>query len=70
MYKVFEELLAKNNETPYQVAKATGISTATLTSWKQGIYEPKIDKLMSIADYFDVPVTVFLDAKKKQEATE
>jgi len=66
MYKVYEELLAKNNETSYQVAKATGISTVTLTSWKQGVYEPKIDKLMLIADHFKVPVTVFLDAKREE----
>ena len=58
MYKVFEELLAKNNETAYRVSKETGIATATLTEWKNGTYEPKIDKLMKIADHFDVPVTV------------
>lgn len=66
MYKVFEELLAKNNETAYRVANETGISTVTLTEWKKGTYEPKIDKLMLIADHFGVPVTVFLDAKKKE----
>lgn len=66
MYKVFEALLEKNNETPYRVSKETGISTATLTEWKKGTYEPKIDKLMLIADHFSVPVTVFLDAKKKE----
>lgn len=66
MYKVFETLLEKNNETPYKVAKETGVSTATLTEWKKGTYEPKIEKLMLIADHFGVPVTVFLDAKKKE----
>lgn len=66
MYKVFEALLEKNNETAYKVAKETGISTVTLTEWKKGTYEPKIEKLMLIADHFGVPVTVFLDAKKKE----
>ena len=66
MYKIYEELLAKNNETSYQVAKATGISTVTLTAWKQGVYQPKIEKLMLIADHFGVPVTVFLGAMKKE----
>lgn len=66
MYKVFEALLEKNNETAYRVARETGISTATLTEWKKGTYEPKIEKLMLIADHFGVPVTVFLDAKKKE----
>ncbi len=66
MYKVFEQLLDEKNETAYKVSVATGISTATLTEWKKGTYEPKIDKLMKIADHFGVPVTVFLDAKKKE----
>ena len=70
MYKVFEELLAKNNETAYRVSKETGIATATLTEWKNGTYEPKVEKLMLIADHFGVPVTVFLDAKKEQKDEE
>lgn len=64
MYKKFEELLEKNHETPYRVAKATGVTTSTLTAWKKGYYEPKIEKLIKIADHFGVPVTVFLDEKK------
>ena len=41
-------------------SKETGVSTATLSSWKAGDYVPKIDKLQKIADYFGVPVTYFL----------
>ena len=63
MYEKFAELLAKNNVKASQVAKATGISTATLTSWKQGVYTPKIEKLMLIAKYFDVPITYFIEDK-------
>lgn len=61
MYRKFEELLKVNNVTAYQVAKATEISTATLTEWKKGTYTPKIDKLKKIADYFGIPVTEFLE---------
>ena len=67
---VLDYFLAKNNETAYRVSKETGIATATLTEWKNGNYEPKVEKLMLIADHFGVPVTVFLDAKKKQEVTD
>lgn len=63
LYEKFAELLAKNNVTAYQVSQATGISTATLTSWKQGVYTPKIEKLMLIAKYFDVPITYFIEDK-------
>ena len=60
MYSVFEKLSKKNNVTPYRVAKDTGISQVTLSDWKSGRSQPKIDKLLIIAKYFDVPVDVFL----------
>lgn len=56
MYEIFEKLLEKHGLTAYRVAKDTGITTATLTSWKQGKYVPKQEKLQKIADYFGVPV--------------
>lgn len=61
MYAKFEELLKKNNVTAYKVAKETGVTTATLTSWKQGKYTPKVEKLQKIADYFGVTVDYFTD---------
>ena len=60
MHKKFLELLSKTNKTPYQVAKDTGISTATLSSWKAGAYIPKVDKLQKLADYFGVSIEYFL----------
>lgn len=59
MYETFERLLREHGVTPYRVSKATGITTATLTSWKQGKYTPKQDKLQKIADFFGVSVDVF-----------
>lgn len=53
-YKVFEDLCEKANVTPYKVGKATGITTATISNWKAGRYEPKSDKRQKIADYFGV----------------
>ncbi|OPG98650.1 transcriptional regulator [Chryseobacterium mucoviscidosis] len=60
MYKKFLILLESSGKTPYQVAKDTGVSTATLTNWKQGNYQPKIPKLKTLADYFGVTVDYFL----------
>ena len=65
MYKKFAELLEKNNKTAYQVAKDTGISTATLSSWKNGVYVPKTDKLKILADYFGVSIEYLLDDTKE-----
>lgn len=54
MYEIFEKLLEENKVSAYRVSKETGVSTATITSWKQGKYTPKPEKLQKIADYFDV----------------
>lgn len=60
MYKKFERLLRKYHKTPYRVSKDTGISTATLSEWKNGRSNPKVDKLMILADYFGVPLDYFV----------
>ena len=61
LHEKFEELLSKTNKTAYQVSKDTGVSTATLSSWKAGEYTPKVDKLMILADYFGVDIKYFLE---------
>ena len=69
MYEIFAKLLSDNNVTAYQVGKATGISTSTLSEWKNGKYTPKSDKLQKIADYFNVPVEYLLTGEKKSPDT-
>ena len=59
MYEKFVELLERTGRTTYQVAKATGISTAAFTAWKQGKYNFKQDKLQKIADYFGISIDYF-----------
>ena len=54
MYERLEMLLKEKGITAYRLAQDTGVSTATLTSWKQGKYIPKPEKLQKIADYFGV----------------
>lgn len=53
-YKIFQDLCARKNVRPADVSRATGIATSTFTSWKQGVYEPKPDKMKKIAEYFEV----------------
>lgn len=59
-YDRFDALCKSRNVTPYQVSKATGVSTATISSWKVGRYTPKRDKMQKLADYFGVSVDYFL----------
>ncbi|MBD2861636.1 helix-turn-helix domain-containing protein [Paenibacillus oceani] len=61
MYERFLSLLNASGKTSYQVSKDTGVSTATLSNWKQGNYRPKTDKLKTLADYFGVTVDYFLE---------
>lgn len=69
MYEIFEALLMKHDVTPYRVAKETGITTATFTSWKQGKYTPKQDKLQKIADYFGVSLEYLMGTEKELNTT-
>ena len=61
LYEKFEKLLNERGVTAYEVAKQTGIASTTLSAWKKGEYTPKIDKLCKIADYFEIPVTYFIN---------
>lgn len=67
MYKVFETLLSTHGVSAYQVAKATGISTGSLSDWKKGRSSPKADKLQKIADYFGVTVDYLLGNEQKEK---
>lgn len=60
IYLKFKHLLEERRLTPYQVAKATGISQSTLSNWKTGRAKPKADKLLILAEYFGVSVDYFL----------
>ena len=68
MYNRFNELLKERNVTAYQVGKATGISTSTLSEWKNGKYTPKMDKVQKIAEYFNVSVDYLLGNEKTSPA--
>ena len=63
MYDKFERLLKERGVTPYRVHKDTGISTATLSDWKNGKSQPKKDKIEKICNYFDVPLSYFYSEK-------
>lgn len=53
-YEIFEDLCKRKGVKASEVARSTGVSTSTISAWKQGQYTPKSDKLQKIADYFGV----------------
>lgn len=67
MYKIYETLRNERGLTDFQVAKKTGISTATLSHWKAGFYTPKFEKISKIAALFNVPVEVFYKAEEEKK---
>lgn len=56
MYEVYERLRNEKGLSNAEVSRATGVSTATLSQWKTGLYTPKMDKLEKIAAFLSVPV--------------
>lgn len=68
----FVNLCAENNTTPNAVAKIIGVSSATVTYWKQGA-QPRAVVLKKLADHFNVPASYFSEqdpSEPKDELTE
>lgn len=61
MYKNYCRLRDSRKVTDYEVAKATGIAQSTFSDWKSGRSKPKVEKLMKIANYFNVPIQDLLE---------
>lgn len=56
-YRMFADI---KGVTDYQVSRETGMHNVVLSEWKSGKSQPKIDKLLKIARYLDVPVDQLL----------
>lgn len=67
MWEIFEKLCKERGVTPYRVGEATGIKTSSLSAWKNGRYKFKMDKLMKIAEFFDVSVEYLMTGEEREE---
>ena len=68
----YYELCLENNTKPNPVAAQLGISTATVTRWKNGSY-PTAKYLQKLATFFNVSTDYLLgktDKKNEQTATD
>lgn len=59
----FIKLVNQAGKNVNQVAKDTGIPPTTLYEWGYGRSVPKLDKLMKLANYFNVPLEIFLSSE-------
>lgn len=60
MYATYAKMRDERNLKDADVAKATGIFPSVFTDWKNGKSSPKIDKIIKIADLFQVSLDDFV----------
>lgn len=70
MFEIFDKLRLDRGLSMYKVAKDTGIAQSTLSEWKTGKTNPKIDKIEVLANYFGVTVDYLLGNEEKEKAPE
>ena len=61
MYEKIQLLMMNRHMNKADLAKAVGISSGNLSDWANGRSQPSIEKLIRIADYFDVSVDYLVD---------
>ena len=60
-YEKLRQLMFERHENKLRVSKATGVSYPTFINWEKGRSTPTLATIKTIADYFEVPVSYFLD---------
>lgn len=69
-YENYAKLKETKGVNDFAVSKATGIAPATMSDWKNGRTEPKIDKLQKIADYFNVSLEYLMTGKDTEKVSD
>lgn len=62
-YDKFVALCKEKGQTPSYVANKIGFSRSSITKWKNEGSNPNMKTLLSVANYFDVPVEYFDETK-------
>lgn len=57
------ELRNKSGLTQNEIANKLGVSGQTILNWENGIYEPKINQLIELADLFEVSIDYLVERK-------
>lgn len=61
-YQKYVELRDSRGVSDYRVAIESGVNQSTFSDWKSGRSKPKIEKLIKIARFFEVPIEYFVEA--------
>ena len=54
MYERIQLLMMQRQMNKSDLSKAVGVSTGNLSDWANGRSSPSMEKLIKVADYFDV----------------
>ena len=57
------ELRLSKNISQSELGMLLGVSGQTILNWENEIYEPKIDQLIKLADYFNVSIDYLVERK-------
>lgn len=66
MYEIFAKLLAERGLKAADVTRATGIKSPVFSEWKKGRSKPNAEKMLKIANFFDVPVEYLMTGEEKE----
>lgn len=56
-----KELRKKANISQLELGKIIGVTGQTVLNWESEIYEPKIEYLIKLADYFNVTIDYLVE---------
>lgn len=63
IYDRIKELCVKNGISIYRLEKALNFSSCSICKWKNST--PSIDKIQKIAEFFNVPISYFLESEEE-----
>ena len=64
------ELRNKSGLTQNEIATKLNVSGQTILNWENGIYEPKINQLIQLADLFNVSVDYLIERKNNNKSVD
>ena len=56
-----------NKKTRYDIAKITNVPYSTVSSWCNGLFYPRIDKIEMLANYFNILKSDLVEDKEKKD---
>lgn len=62
------ELRNKSCLTQNEIASRLGVTGQTILNWENGIYEPRINQLIQLADLFDVSVDYLIERSRSDQS--